>query len=84
MRLPRMDGNDSIGAVHAMAPGLEFLVHTGSAAYSPPADLRALGLDHSRVFFKPLRDMGPVAHAIHDLACRAWQGAGQRSATVID
>jgi PAS domain S-box-containing protein len=70
MRLPGMDGNDSMRAVHAMAPGLEFLIHTGSAAYSLPADLRALGLDRSRVFFKPLQDMGPLAQAIRDLAGR--------------
>ena len=78
MRLPGMDGNDSMRAVHAMAPGLEFLIHTGSAAYSLPADLRVLGLDRSRVFFKPLQDMGPLAQAIRDLAGRCGLTEGPR------
>ena len=75
MRLPGMDGNDSIRAVHAIAPGLRFLIHTGSAAYSLPADLRTLGLDRSHVFFKPLQDMAPLARAIRALAdCRRPTG----------
>ena len=78
MRLAGMDGNDSIRAVHAMAPGLEFLIHTGSAAYSPPADVKGLGLDRGRVFFKPLQDMGPLAQAIQDLADRCGLTDGPR------
>jgi CheY-like chemotaxis protein len=68
MRLPGMDGNDSLRALHALAPQMGLLVHTGSAAYSLPDDLRALGLDRRRVFHKPLQDMGPLAEAIRTLA----------------
>jgi CheY-like chemotaxis protein len=76
MRLPGMDGNDSIRAVHALDPGLQFLIHTGSAAYSLPEDLGAWGRDRTRVFFKPLQDMGPLAQAIRGLAdCSRGTGA---------
>jgi len=68
MRLPGMDGNESIRAVHALAPHIEFIIHTGSAAYSLPPDLEAMGIERSRIFFKPLPDMGPLAQTIRDLA----------------
>lgn len=67
MRLPGMDGNDSIRAVRALAPEIEILVHTGSAGYSVPADLKAVGIDRSRVFLKPLQDMAPLAERIRQL-----------------
>jgi CheY-like chemotaxis protein len=68
MRLPGKDGNDSIRAVHALAPELKLLIHTGSAAYTLPADFGAFGLDGTCVFFKPLHDMGLLANAIRGLA----------------
>lgn len=77
MRLPGMDGNDSIRAILGIAPGMGLLIHTGSADYSPPADLRRMGIDDSRVFRKPLRDMAPLARAIRSLAggAAATQGS---------
>lgn len=70
MRLPDMDGNSAIRALHQTYPDLEFLIHTGSSSYSLPEDLRAMGLDDSRVYHKPLADMAPLAAAARRLAAR--------------
>ena len=70
MRLPDMDGNRAIRALHQTYPELEFLIHTGSSSYSLPEDLRAMGLDDSRVYHKPLADMAPLAAAARRLAAR--------------
>ena len=68
MRLPGMDGNAAILALHALQPGLRFLVHTGSANYSPPPALRDIGIADAQVFMKPLADMAVLAQAIRE-AC---------------
>ena len=68
MRLPDMDGNSAIRILHQAYPDLEFLIHTGSSSYSLPEDLRAMGLDDSRVYQKPLADMAPLAAAAQRLA----------------
>jgi len=68
MRLPDMDGNTAIRALHQMYPEMEFLIHTGSSSYSLPEDLRAMGLDNDRIYHKPLGDMAPLAAAVRALA----------------
>jgi DNA-binding NtrC family response regulator len=70
MRLPDMDGNSAIRALHQLYPDMEFLIHTGSSSYSLPDDLRIMGLDDSRVYHKPLGDMAPLAAAAWTLAAR--------------
>jgi CheY-like chemotaxis protein len=64
MRLPGMDGNATIVALHQLRPDLLFLVHTGSANYALPPELRALGMTQEHVFMKPLENMGVLADAI--------------------
>jgi CheY-like chemotaxis protein len=64
MRLPGMDGNATIVALHQLRPDLMFLVHTGSANYALPPELRALGMTEEHVFMKPLANMGVLADAI--------------------
>lgn len=70
MRLPDMDGNSAIRVLHQLYPEMKFLIHTGSSSYSLPEDLRAMGLDDSRVYQKPLGDMAPLAAAARRLATR--------------
>jgi CheY-like chemotaxis protein len=70
MRLPGMDGNDTIRAIHARFPQVLFVVHTATAGYSLPDDLRAMGMPDDRVFRKPVTDMAPLAEYIVDLARR--------------
>ena len=68
MRLPGMNGDSAIRALHEICPDLKFIIHTGSADYSIPDDLRALGIDESLYFAKPLLDMTPLAETVVALA----------------
>jgi CheY-like chemotaxis protein len=72
MRLPGMNGDSTIRALHAICPDLKFIIHTGSADYSIPDDLRALGIDANVFFAKPLLDMQPLAETLSALAGRNW------------
>jgi CheY-like chemotaxis protein len=68
MRLPVMNGDAAIRALHHICPDLKFIIHTGSANYSIPDDLRAMGIDESRFFAKPMMDMKPLAESVEALA----------------
>lgn len=67
MRLPGMDGNAAIRALHGLCPRLRFIIHTGSADYVVPADLRAIGIANAHLFRKPLVDMGSIAATVRAL-----------------
>ncbi|NJN45633.1 MAG: response regulator [Candidatus Competibacteraceae bacterium] len=67
MRLPGMDGNASIRHLHALSPKLSFVVHTGSADYTLPPDLKKLALDEEHIYLKPLLDMQPLARTVRRL-----------------
>lgn len=64
MRLPGMNGDTAIRALHKIRPRLKFIIHTGSADYSIPTDLRAIGVDERLYFAKPLQDMTPLADTV--------------------
>ncbi len=68
MRLPDMDGNTAIMMLHEERPDLLFLIHTGTAGYTLPEELRHLGLTSDHIFMKPLTDMAPLAAAVFRLA----------------
>lgn len=68
MRLPGMNGDTAIRALHEICPDLKFIIHTGSSDYSIPDDLRALGVDERLFFAKPLLDMTPLAATVAKLA----------------
>jgi len=68
MRLPGMNGDNAIRALHAICPQIRFIIHTGSADYSIPDDLRELGIDERSLFSKPLEDMMPLAQTVATLA----------------
>jgi len=70
LRLPGMDGNATVVAMHALQPQLLFLIHTGSVNYALPPELRAMGMKQDHVFMKPLADMGVLADAIRRLCGR--------------
>ncbi len=67
MRLPGIDGNTLILKAHAMQPLMKFLIHTGSANYSLPKRLSAIGLAPGQVFRKPLPDLSVLTRAINAL-----------------
>jgi CheY-like chemotaxis protein len=68
MRLPGMNGDTAIRFLHEICPDLKFIIHTGTADYSIPDDLRAMGIDECQLFAKPLQDMTPLAQAVAVLA----------------
>ena len=74
MRLPGMNGDATIRSLHEICPGLKFIIHTGSADYSIPDDLRAIGIDEKQFFAKPLMDMTPLAETVAALANGRDQG----------
>lgn len=67
MRLPGMNGDTTIRALHEICPDLKFIIHTGSADYGIPDDLRAMGINDDQLFVKPLIDMKPLAEKVTDL-----------------
>jgi CheY-like chemotaxis protein len=79
MRLPAMNGDTTIRALHNICPDLKFIIHTGSANYSIPDDLRSIGIDESRLFAKPLMDMKPLAESVEALASDRDQGNEQHN-----
>ncbi|HUT39703.1 MAG TPA: response regulator [Gammaproteobacteria bacterium] len=68
IRLPGMNGNTAIRALHEICPLLKFIIHTGSAEYSIPDDLRAMGIDERLFFAKPVIDMTPLSETVAALA----------------
>lgn len=68
MRLPGIDGNDTIRAMHVRFPHVLFVIHTATAEYALPDDLRRLGITDQQVFRKPVTDMAPLAQHIERLA----------------
>lgn len=69
MRLPGMDGNETIVRAHQLQPSLCFFIHTGSADYRLPAALREIGVDAGAIFLKPLADLTVLAEAVRS-RCR--------------
>ena len=67
MRLPGMDGDTAIRNLHQVSPGLKYLIHTGTAGYEVPDDLRSMGVGNGHIFRKPLLDMAPLVVAVRTL-----------------
>jgi len=67
MRLPGMDGNAAIRSLHQVRPTMRFIIHTGTAGYAVPEDLRALGIGNGQLFTKPLPNMEPLVDTIRSL-----------------
>jgi DNA-binding NtrC family response regulator len=70
LRLPGMDGNQTALALHRLAPGIRFLIHTGSTDYAPSQDLAGIGVTPVHLFNKPVADMSRLVQAVR-LLCPA-------------
>ena len=70
LRLPGMDGCQTIIELHKVSPALRFVIHTGSTCYALSNELRAIGLTDSQLFVKPVLDMGPLAAQVRQLSNR--------------
>ena len=69
MRLPGINGDTTIRALHEICPELKFIIHTGSTDYSIPDDLRATGINERQFFAKPLMDMALISETVAALSC---------------
>lgn len=67
MRLPGMNGDAAIRNLHLIDAKMKFIIHTGTAEYAVPDDLRAIGVSNRNLFMKPLRDMAPLVDTIRNL-----------------
>jgi DNA-binding NtrC family response regulator len=68
LRLPGLDGNGAIRALHELCPELRFIIHTGSVNYRLTEELSAMGTGEIPLFRKPLLDMALLATKIRVLA----------------
>ena len=64
IRLPGKDGNYFMLEATKLRSGIKFVVHTGSADYSPPEEVRALGITREKVLIKPGRDLNMILEAL--------------------
>ncbi len=66
IRLPGKDGNAFMLEARKIRPDIKFVVHTGSADYTPPEAIQALGVTHDRVLIKPVSDLNIICKAFED------------------
>lgn len=64
IRLPGKDGNAFMLEAAKIRPDMKFVVHTGSADYSPNAEVRAIGVTHDKVLIKPVPDLNVILNAL--------------------
>lgn len=64
VRLPGMDGNETVLKAHAVNPNLKFFMHTGSSEYELPKELVDIGMTHDHIILKPVIDMDQLIEAI--------------------
>ncbi len=67
MRLPGMEGDAAIRRLHRVRPLMQYIIHTGTAGYDLPDDLRGMGIGKEQLFMKPLPDMAPLVAAIRKM-----------------
>ncbi|MBN1220101.1 MAG: response regulator [Anaerolineae bacterium] len=58
IRMPDLDGVDTILALQHMTPHCQFIIYTGSPQFTLPLALENLGLTEQHVVRKPIIDMG--------------------------
>ncbi|MCG8567109.1 MAG: response regulator [Desulfobacterales bacterium] len=67
IRLPGEDGNAFMLKAVQINPAIQLVVHTGTADYSPPREIRSLGVTADRVMIKPLGDISPLVQVLVSL-----------------
>ena len=67
-RLPGINGDTTLRALHELCPELRFIIHTGDVGYTIPNDFHTLDIGPVFLFKKPLLDMEPMARAVRTLA----------------
>ena len=68
LRLPGMDGRAAIHILHRLRPEMRFIIHTGSATFAVPTEMRDMGIADIQLFKKPVVDMEALADTVRSLA----------------
>ncbi len=66
IRLPGKDGNTFMLEARKIRSAIKFVVHTGSADYTPPDAIKALGITSDKVLIKPVSDLNIICKAFED------------------
>ena len=66
IRLPGMDGNIFMVKAKNILPDIKFVVHTGSADYVPPEEVKKRGITSNKIFIKPAADLSVISQALKD------------------
>ncbi len=64
IRLPGHDGNTFMLEARKIRPAIKFVVHTGSADYTPPKAIQDLGVTPEKVLIKPASDLSVICDAL--------------------
>lgn len=64
VRLPGIDGNETVLKAHELNSKLKFFMHTGSSEYELPKELVDIGLTHDHIILKPVIDMDQLIEAV--------------------
>lgn len=64
IRLPGMDGNSFILELEKTHPEVVCVICTGSPEYQPPESVLSRPQVYSKVFAKPVKDLGKLAESI--------------------
>lgn len=64
IRLPGKDGNAFMLEAVKIRPEMKFVVHTGSADYTPNEEVKAIGITHDKVLIKPVSDLNIILNAL--------------------
>ncbi|MDD9303809.1 MAG: response regulator [Desulfobacter sp.] len=64
IRLPGEDGNCFMLQARRISQRMKFVIHTGSADYTPPEAVLALGITKEDVLIKPVKDLNIILDAL--------------------
>jgi DNA-binding NtrC family response regulator len=62
--LPDGNGEELIKDIAEKYPAIKFIIHTGSMYYTPPDNLKKLGISSENVLFKPYKDVSDLENII--------------------
>ena len=76
IRMPNLDGVETIRALHRIAPTCHFIVYTGSPRFTLPPALEQLGITEHHIIRKPVIDMNIFVELIDQLIASDKAGSG--------
>ncbi len=65
IRMPGMDGIETVLALHHIHPPTHFIIYTGSPGFTLPQSLKQAGITEHDIVYKPVPDMNIFADLVH-------------------